>query len=498
MPTNPPHVAVIGAGIGGLATALRLAHRKIKVSVFERHRDPGGKMRQLPTCAGPVDAGPTVLTMKPVFDALFAEVGLRLEDVVTFQKQELLARHFWRDGTTLDLMHDPDATHENIASSFGEKSAQEFTQFSAHARQLFEAFEAPIMRSSRPSLANLIRIVALHPRLLREMEPMRTFEASLNRRFSDLRLAQLFARYATYVGGLPDASPALLGLIWHAESRGVWHVKGGMHQLAKSIEKSAEKLGASFYYGAHVTRIETENGKASFVQTGGTRIPIDAIVFNGDPRALQTGMLGDDCKPAVKNDALTPRSLSAHVMSFAAEPCGVSLAAHNVFFAQNSKNEYLPLGRALNQTDPTLYVCAQDRFGGAVPKGPERFEVILNSPPIDPAKETNPHHAEKVSKQCQTHILKTLRQHGLTFKQMPQQTTTGPQDFDHMFPASTGSLYGRSPHGMMAAFKRPTARTQVRGLYLTGGGAHPGAGVPMAVLSAQHAAEAILSDLHLT
>jgi len=495
MSRAPPHVAVIGAGIGGLATALRLAHGGLRVTVLERHDAPGGKMRQLPTAAGPADAGPTVLTLKPVFDALFADVGLRLEDVLTFNRQDLLARHFWRDGAQLDLMRDPDASHENVARVFGGKAAAEFSAFSNRARQLYEAFDAPMMQSAVPTLPALVRDVAANPHLLPAMDPARSFAASLNRQFSEPRLAQLFARYATYVGGLPTASPALLGLIWHVESMGVWHVEGGMHRLAQAVADCAAHFGAQFHYDTHVTRIETQGGTACAVQTNDSRIAVDAVVFNGDPRALQSGALGPVGTTALRRNATAPRSLSAHVMSFAAQPLGVPLAAHNVFFAQDPKGEYAPLGKGRIQDDPTLYVCAQDRFEDAAhTAGPERFEIILNSPPLDPEKP--PPEPEKVKQQCQKLISDRLNDHGLQFTPTPPtETMTGPQDFNRLFPVSTGSLYGRSPQGMMAAFNRPTARTAVQHLYLAGGGAHPGAGVPMAVLSARHAAAAILSDL---
>ena len=487
MTKGPPHVAIIGAGIGGLAAAMRLAHSGAQVTVFERHAAPGGKMRTVPSVVGPVDAGPTVLTLKSVFDTLFSDVGLRLGDHVTMTQQHTIARHFWPDGTTLDLMQDHATSAQNIHAAFGAKSAQQFTAFSKRAAALYAAFNPSMMQSAAPSVAALTRVVAKNPRLIPAMDPLRNLAASLRHQFCDPRLAQLFARYATYVGGLPCASPALLGLIYHAEAQGVWHVKGGMHQLARAIADCAETFGATFHYNSHVARIEAQSGTACAVHAGGIRHAVDAIVFNGDPRALTTGALGPIAQTAVPNAAVTPRSLSASVMSFAAIPNGPDLSAHNVFFADDPAHEYAPLSKGQPQTDPTLYVCAQDRFDGATPVKPERFEVILNSPPI----------TDEARNPCQKLILERLSHHGLTFSPTPDRVTQ-PQDFAQMFPASNGSLYGRSPHGMMAAFKRPTARAHLRGLYLTGGGAHPGAGVPMAALSAQHAVAAILKDLRLT
>ncbi len=494
-----PHVAVIGAGIGGLAAALRLAHRGLQVTVLERHGTPGGKMRTIPSVAGPVDAGPTVLTMKPVFDALFADVGERIEDHVTLETEGILARHFWPDGCTLDLMRDPVESRANVERAFGSESAQEFTIFSNRAKLLFETFDAPMMRSSAPSLTEMAKVVAKFPRVIPAMAPLQTLGQSLRRHFSDPRLAQLFARYATYVGGLPDASPALLGLIWHAECQGVWHVRGGMHQLAQSIATCATRFGAQIHYNTHVTRIETQDDHTCAVHTENGRIAVDAVLFNGDTAALAMGTMGAAAKSAVPKTAASPRSLSASVLSFAATPADVPLAAHNVFFADDPESEYAPLVKGQPQTDPTLYVCAQDRFGAQTPNGPERFEIILNSPPVDTKTAPDSEQCQKEKARCQTLILNRLARFGLTFSHEPNTATlTIPQDFNALFPNSGGSLYGRSPHGMMAAFKRPTARTALKGLYLTGGGAHPGAGVPMATLSAKHAAEAILSDLTST
>ena len=490
--TSPPqHVVIIGAGIGGLAAAMRLAHRGLRVTVLERHATPGGKMRTLPSVAGPVDAGPTVLTMKPVFEALFADVGLRLGDHVTLARQDILARHFWPDGTQLDLMADHDTSIANVHAAFGTRAATEFAAFSTRAAMLFDAFDPPMMQSATPNLAQMVTRVMRNPRLIPAMAPHRSLAQSLRNQFTDPRLAQLFARYATYVGGLPDASPALLALVWQAERAGVWHVQGGMHALARAIAERAAAFGAEFHYNTHVTNIETEHGRVCAVQTDGATIKADAVLFNGDPAALRQGVLGTGVASAVPKAATTPRSLSATVLSFAATPSGVDLAGHNVFFADNPQTEYAPLARGLRQTDPTLYVCAQDRFGGS-PTGTERFEIILNQPATD----TTGLDDQKESTACQTLILERLRRFGLSFNPAPTPLeATMPQDFAALFPASAGALYGRSPHGMMAAFKRPTARTAVAGLYLTGGGAHPGAGVPMATLSARHAAAAIMSDL---
>ncbi|MEM7470419.1 MAG: 1-hydroxycarotenoid 3,4-desaturase CrtD [Pseudomonadota bacterium] len=489
--SSAPHVGIIGAGIGGLAAAARLSHAGLRVTVLERHSGPGGKMRVIDSVAGPVDAGPTVLTMKPVFDALFADLGERIEDHLTLTPETVLARHFWSDGAQLDLMADRAESTANIRDVFGKKAAAQFERFAKRAAALFDAFDTPMMQAARPSQLELTRRVLRQPSLIAAMAPHRSLATALNAQFSEPKLAQLFGRYATYVGGRPEASPAILSLIADAEARGVWCVKGGMHQLARALERLAKARGASFHFGQDVTKIKQASDGGFDVTSGSGSDRFDRILFNGDPRALRKGL----SPQAVTDTQTEPRSLSAYVHSFAATPSDVPLAGHNVFFGETPEGEFGPLAKGAMPHDPTLYICAQDRFAGHRPTGPERFEIIMNGPPAaDGARAT-----EEEKSTCQTLILARLARFGLRFGPTPQlETLTTPAEFGQLFPATNGSLYGRSPHGLMAAFKRPTALTAIPGLYLVGGGAHPGAGVPMATISAKHAAEAILNDLTST
>ncbi len=492
-------IVIIGAGIAGLAAALRLSgfarETGRDVVVLERHGAAGGKMRTVSSVAGPVDAGPTVLTMRHVFDDLFLQANERLEDHVTLIPQDILARHWWPDGSTLDLHANPEASAAAIRAFAGPRAEREFHAFSKRAAQLFNAFDAPMMQAAEPSLSSLTSHVMRNPSLIPAMAPQSSLAELLNRQFSDRRLAQLFGRYATYVGGSPYRSPAILALIWQAEAAGVWCVKGGMHALARAIEKLAAARGVTFRYNAHVARIETQGSRVSAVHLAdGERIATGTVLFNGDPRALATGALGRAVTEVAATTRSAARSLSAQVWSFAATPTGPDLAHHNVFFSADPRAEFTALEQGRQPRDPTLYICAEDR-GQNTPVPPvERFEIIANAPPT-----TGPTSTVEEFSACQTLTFQTLARFGLTFDKEPgPEALTTPEGFNRLFPASTGSLYGQSPHGMMAAFQRPTARTQITGLYLAGGGTHPGAGVPMATLSARHAVAAILSDLSST
>lgn len=484
---------VIGAGIGGLAVALRLRAAGRAVTVLERAQDVGGKIRVVPSEAGPVDTGPTVLTMKPVFDALFETVGARLEDHVTLINEPLLARHFWRDGAVLDLWQDQERSAQEIAATFGGQARQDYERFASNARRLFETFEAPIMTSARPSLAAVTSRVLAAPSIIPAMAPLSTLAKMLRTSFREPHLRQLFGRYATYVGGSPYEAPALLSLISHSEAMGVWRVAGGIHALALALRRLAEDRGVRFQFGAEVTRLELKDGRMAAVHTADGRHPCEETVFNGDPRALALGLLGAQGTRALRRAPLEKRSLSALVWAFASQVDGPELAHHNVFFAADPRREFGPIARGEMAEDPTLYICAEDRGTGLPAPASdalERFEIIMNAAPLTVGAPT----AEE-TQACRQRTIQTLTQFGLTFgTSPPDRALTTPSAWEDRFPGSAGSLYGQSPHGMMAAFRRPTARTKIPGLYLVGGGTHPGAGVPMATLSAQHAAETMLSD----
>ncbi|MCC5975991.1 MAG: FAD-dependent oxidoreductase, partial [Rubellimicrobium sp.] len=182
-------VVIVGAGIGGLAAALRLSQAGCAVTVIEAAPTAGGKMRTLPSAAGPVDAGPTVLTLRPVFEALFAEAGERLEDHVTLLPLSVLARHYWEDGTVFDLMADPDRTLANLDAAFGAAAVEDYRAFRARSARLFDAFDAPMMQAARPSQAALVARVLRQPRLAHDMAPHRSMAADLSRAFRDPRLA---------------------------------------------------------------------------------------------------------------------------------------------------------------------------------------------------------------------------------------------------------------------------------------------------------------------
>lgn len=484
-----PRAVVIGAGMGGLAAAIRLAAGGCRVTVVESADTPGGKARARATEAGPAAMGPTVLTLKSEVDALFALAHTTTEAEVTVTRLPRLARHWWPGSGPLDLYPDREANIAAIRTFAGNREADGFARFDTAARALYQAFEHPVMRAAKPDLPTIARTALSQPKLWPALLPGMTLDRWLGQFFKDPRLRQLFGRYSTYVGGRPAHTPAVLSLVWQAEAQGVWAVTDGIQALAQALARAAQSLGVRVHYATQARRITRQSGRVSLVETDQGHHPADIVVFNGDPRALTDGHLGEAAQTALKPPGKP--SLSAWVWSFAATPEGPraqDLLQHNLFFTADPKAEFGPIGKGRMPVSPTLYLNAQDRELGPTP-ATERFQIILNAP------SGQPNHPDE-DRTCHDRTFTALEQMGLTFSSPPgPEALTRPKDLAARFPASLGAIYGASPEGALAAFKRPVARTELPGLYLAGGGVHPGAGVPMALLSGRQAALQALQDL---
>ena len=500
------HVVVVGAGVGGLVSALLLAHRGLRVTLVEAADAPGGKMRQVMVGGQPVDSGPTVFTMRWVFDQIFASVGCSLADQLTLHPLQVLARHAWggtaagaRGEQRLDLFADLARSADAIARFSSPDESRRFLGFCQQARQVYQRLEGPYIRSARPSLLGMAAgLGAGGLATLAGLGPLATLWQSLGRHFQDPRLRQLFGRYATYCGASPWAAPATLMLIAHVELEGVWRIAGGMHALARALAGLAERGGATLRYGTACRRILLQDGRACGVELAdGETLPADAVVFNGDASALAQGLLGDNVRTAVAAQPAKRRSLSALTWSVNARTQGFPLVRHNVFFDGDYAAEFSDIfqHRRLPRR-PTVYVCAQDRSDDAADPGQaERLLCLVNAPADGDLRTFDSTEIEP----CQAQSLRLLGQCGLSIDPASAQwVQTTPSDFNRLFPGTGGALYGPASHGWMMPFRRPAAASRVPGLFLAGGSVHPGPGVPMAALSGQRAAEALMAHLAST
>ncbi len=482
--------------MGGLVAALDLARQGLRVTVLERGDSPGGKLRQESLNGVRIDAGPTVFTMRPVFEEIFSDAGACLSDHLKLHRIEVLARHAWNGRDRLDLFADRARSADAIGMLAGAAEARGYLAFCAQARQIFETLENSFIRARQPTPLSLVRHSGLRGLGgLWRISPFASMWKIVGNHFADPRLRQLFGRYATYSGSSPFQAPATLMLIAHVEQGGVWRVEGGMKQVASALAGLAASHGVVFRYGADVATIEAQGGRAAGVRLAtGERIAADAVVVNADAAAVSGGNFGPAVQRAVAPAAAGGRSLSALTWAIAAPAHGFPLAHHNVFFGADYAGEFEDIfrsGRLPRQ--PTVYVCAQDRDDSAVAPGvAERLFCIVNAPAAGDRRAFTGGELER----CERAAFGLLRRCGLAVERRRQNTVrTDPVEYHRRFPATGGALYGQAVHGAMAAFRRPGARTRMPGLYLAGGSTHPGAGLPMAALSGRMAAATLIEDL---
>ncbi len=494
-------VLVVGAGVAGLSAAFDLAARGLPVLVLEAADRPGGKMRRTPVGAidGEIDfdAGPTVLTMRWVFEEMFRDAGLDFAEHVKTRPASVLARHSWGDGPTLDLHAEAARSAEAIGRFAGPEEGRRFLRFCDEARATYRALEHSFIRGQRPSMPGLVgRIGARRAADLLAIRPFENLWHALGRHFNDPRLRQLFGRYATYCGSSPFTAPATLMLVAHVEQEGVWLADAGMFGLAETLERLARSRGARFRYGSAVCALARDaQGAWQATLANGEVVEGGAVIANADAGALAHGRLGPDAARAAAGANRLARSLSAITWLVSAPTQGFELLRHNVFFSADYMAEFDAIfGRRQLPADPTIYVCAQDRgadLAGHAGTGAERLLCLINAP-------ADGDHPDSASAAGQA-LAQPERIFGL-LERFDLRIDRGratirqnrPEDFERQYPGTGGALYGSATHGWRASFQRPGARGAVPGLFLAGGSVHPGPGVPMAALSGRLAAQCVV------
>jgi 1-hydroxycarotenoid 3,4-desaturase len=489
-------VVIIGSGVAGLVSAFALAARGLDVTVFERGASPGGKMRQIAIGPSLIDSGPTVFTMRWVFDELFAATGQNFADHVHLRPLQILARHAWDEHARLDLFADEERTVDAIGDFAGAGEADGYRSFCRDTKRIYDILEKPFLRASQPSMGGLIGADGLRGLMrLPQIKPFSSMWSALGRYFADPRLRQLFGRYATYCGSSPYLAPATLMLVAHVEREGVWSIDGGMHAIAKALTDGARSFGATIRFEQEVSEVLISGGRASGVRlASGESIAADAVIVNADVGAVANGVFGIPARRAAAAIPRRARSLSAMIWSAVAKTRGFPLRRHNVFFSSDYAAEFDDIfARDTLPNEPTVYVCAQDRDDSdTVRSDPEKLLILVNAPANG---DRHSYDAAEVE-QCAQRTFGVLERRGLLIqRQTAAMQVTTPADFDRMFPATGGALYGRSSHGWTASLRRPGARTKIPGLYLAGGSTHPGPGVPMAALAGRSAAASLLADL---
>lgn len=495
-------VAVVGAGLGGLAAACTLAARGYRVRLFEHNPWPGGKAAVWEQGGFRFDMGPTILTLPSVFRRIFAEAGLALEDRLPLVELDPQWRCFFDDGSQLDLVADADKMASSLKqySRFGQDGPA-YQRFLAESKVLHDISSEFFFWKPVGDVWDVMRgqgglqLSALRSFL--KMRPGATVTQLVRRYVHDSRVAQMLDHFVQYVGSAPDQSPAVLCGIAHMQTReGVWYPVGGTGAVARALARLAGELGAELNLGHGVTRILHKNGRATGVQlTDGTEIEADAVVANSDSvRTFRELVGGRPAENFLKRRSWEP-ACSGVVLFLGLDRRFDELLHHDFVFSRCPEEEFHDIyheGRPAR--DPSLYLAAPARSEPAVaPPGGDALYVLVHTPYLRPGQDWT-----KMFPDYRRVILDKLqRSTGIRDleKHIVVESALTPADIHRRYHVLDGAIYGLASHGRLhGAFKPNNRSAELAGLYLAGGAAHPGPGMPMVTMSGWIAADTLDRD----
>lgn len=495
--TKPLRVAVVGAGLGGLSASALLSRAGHYVDLYDRRNQAGGKAASIQAGEYRFDTGPSLFTMPWVFDDFFSSLGERRENHFRIIPLEPICRYFYPDGTHLASYSDEERFGREIESKTASKAA-ELGRYLHSARRLWSVAGDLFLRHSlheagtylsRAGLWSILRMPAL--------DPFRTLHDANASSFTDSRMVQLFDRYATYNGSSPFRTPATMRIVPHVEYQwGGWAVEGGIVSIPRAMETAARNAGVHFHLGQEVEAILTDsiNGKRARVRgirVAGEDHAYDLVVSNADVLSTYRTLLkAPDAPEAQRYEKLEPSS-SGMVFLWGIKKQFDQLSTNNIFFSSDYKREFHRIfEQALVPEDPTIYINITSKTNtGDAPAGGENWFVLINVP------RNSGQDWMALAAEARSLILKRLSSElGSDLAPLIEvEQCITPDMLERDTGSTYGSLYGIASNNRIAAFLRhPNRSRRIKGLYFAGGSAHPGGGMPLALLSGSIAARLAL------
>jgi phytoene desaturase len=497
-------VVVVGAGMGGLAAAARLRAGRHEVIVLEQADVVGGKLGWFERDGFGFDTGPSLLTLPAVYRDLFLKTGDRLEDAVDLVPVDPAFRYRFADGTWLDL---PNAsrgrTTAALDAALGAGAGRQWADFLDRAGRIWDATRKPFLESPLDGAGSLL-CESRRVRDLATIAPWSSLRGLGRRYLRDERLRTMLDRYATYTGSDPRRAPAALATVPYVEQTfGAWYVRGGLRRLGDALHQRVLDVGATVRTGADVAEVLLDAGRVSGVRLkDGERIPADVIVANADAAHLYGDLVpGSAAARARRALRRTTPSLSGFVLLLALRGRTPGLSHHTVLFPENYDDEFDSVfgtgphaGRPRAVPDPTVYVSAPDDPALRPDDNSEAWFVLVNAPrhtPEDPRAGID-WDTPGLAQSYADRVLDVLADRGLDVRdRVLWREVRTPADLARRTRAVGGSIYGTSSNGARSAFLRPANSSPVPGLFLVGGSAHPGGGLPLVGMSAAIVAELI-------
>lgn len=482
-------VIVIGAGIAGIAVALRLAIKGFAVEVFERNATPGGKLAQVQNEGFRFDAGPSLLTMPQYIDELFRLAGKESSEYFNYEKLDIICNYFYEDGTCITAYADED----KFASEISAKTAESIKTISNHNRysqNVYLLTHRVFLERSLSRIKNFFRWDAIKALLnLSKIDTMRTMHHANESFFKDTRIVQFFDRYATYNGSNPYQAPATLNVIPHLEQHfGAYFPEGGMYSIVTTLIKLAEELGVRFHYNSPVDEIILEKQKAKGIKVDSQLNQADIVISNADLWPTYKNLLRNYPQIHPEKSLQQERSSSALIFYWGINKQFAQLDLHNIFFSADYKAEFNYLWQQKTiYADPTIYINISSKLNTEdAPGGCENWFVMINAPANTGQDWDN------LIDACRKNIIAKLSR--LLGEDISQyiicENVLDPRGIESNTSSYQGSIYGTSSNSRYAAFLRHANRSsKIKNLYFCGGSVHPGGGIPLCLLSAKIASD---------
>jgi len=494
-------IGIIGGGLGGLAAACTLAARGHAVTLFEANDWLGGKAAVWEQDGFRFDMGPTILTVPRVLRRIFAEAGQALEQALPLVELDPQWRCFFEDGTRLDLVKDVAAMADGL-DGFTAGTGEGYRRFIALSQRLHDISERFFFWKPVEDLQDTLDWrTSFDPAVLSDVWALRlgrTMGGTVRAHVPEKRVAQMLDHFVQYVGSSPFNAPAVLCSIAHMQtSEGIWYPMGGIRAVPAALEKLARSLGVVFRTGVEVRRILIRDGRVTGVALAdGSTVPLGAVVSNMDAVRTYRELLGGAAPKPVDARRKWEPACSGVVLYLGLDRAYGHLAHHDFVFSRDAEEEFDCIyHKGEPAPDPTCYLAAPARTEpGVAPPGGEALYVLVHTPWL------RPHHdwSEMIGPYRRTILDKLKRTAGLTDieDRIRVERVLTPQDIHERYRVLNGAIYGLASHGrFLGAFKPGNRRRDIQGLYLAGGAAHPGPGMPMVLMSGWIAADAADQDL---
>ncbi len=491
-------IVIIGAGIGGMSAAARLAKAGHEVTIYENSDRSGGKCRTEWFGDYAFDTGPSLLTLPAVYRDLFLKTGKRIEHVLNIKPVDPAFNYHFSDGSSVLFpnLSNPN-TYNEIEKSYGLAAGNQWKELINRAERMWEVSREPFIESELNSIFSLLKRKNLL-RDIKEIAPFTSLRKLSEKLKLDPHLQMIVDRYATYTGSDPRSAPAVLLTIAFVESTfGAWHIEGGVGQLSTALEQRCSDLGVKFKFNTLVSQILVNNNHATGIKTSdGKEFKADLVVANSDAEYIYNKLLANNVNAARSERRklkFATKSLSGFSLLLGLDNSkgkAVPIDHHNVYFPNNYDAEFDDVfTKQIPVQDPTIYICAPKDPHMTKGENKEAWFVLVNAPrhQVDGGWDWREGGAEYGQK-----IIKKLDDLGLNVSsRLDFMKYRTPADLENYAMAPGGSIYGSSSNSAASAFLRAKNRSKIKGLFCVGGSSHPGGGLPLVGISAEIVANAI-------